>query len=398
MARFLFVVPPLAGHVNPTISVGRVLERRGHEVAWCGLPGLVEQLLPEDACFLPAGSVGASEHAAVQRQRSRTLRAAAAFKFLWESVLVPLAEVMVDGVDAAAATWAPDVVVVDQQTLAGPIVARRRGLRWVTSATTSAELVDPLGPIPRAKEWVEEQVTRLQDAVGVPVDRRATAAELRFSPDLVLVFSTLRLVGALGGDTFPDTYAFVGPSISDRPEPMPFPWQWLDHDVPRVLVTLGTVNTDAGGRFYRATVEALAGEPLQAVLVAPPALFAPGTLPANVIVHERVPQLALLRHMDAVVCHGGHNTVCETLAHGLPLVLAPIRDDQPMVAEQVVQAGAGVRVRFGRATAGDLRKAVRDVLDEAAYRRAAHDIRRSFDAAGGAPAAADRLESLACAD
>ena len=399
MGRFLFVVPPLAGHVNPTISVGRVLERRGHEVAWCGLPGLVEQLLPEDACFLAAGSTGAGEHAAELRAQSRTLRGAAAFRFLWESVLVPLAAAMVDGVDAAAATWAPDVVVVDQQTLAGPLVARRRGLRWATSATTSVELVDALAPIPRAKEWVEEQVTRLQDALGVPAAEQASAAELRFSPHLVLVFSTLRLVGEPdGGDSFPDTFAFVGPSISDRPEPIHFPWHWLDHDVPRVLVTLGTVNTDAGERLYRATVEALGDEPLQAVLVAPPALFDDETLPANVVVRGRVPQLALLRHMDAVVCHGGHNTVCEALAHDLPLVLAPIRDDQPVVAEQVVQAGAGVRVRFGRATAGDLRKAVRDVLDEAEYRRAAHDIRRSFDAAGGAPAAADRLESLACAD
>ena len=43
------------------------------------------------------------------------------------------------------------------------------------------------------------------------------------------------------------------------------------------------------------------------------------------------------------VTHGGHNTVCEALAHGLPLVVAPIRDDQPTVAAQVVQAGAGVR-------------------------------------------------------
>jgi MGT family glycosyltransferase len=400
VGRFLFVVPPLAGHVNPTISVGRVLERRGHEVAWCGLPGLVEQLLPEDACFLPAGSPGADAHAAELRRRSGTLRAAAAFKFLWEGVLVPLAETMVDGVDAAVDGWAPDVVVVDQQTLAGAIVARRRGRRWATSATTSAELVDALAPIPRAKEWVEEQVDGLQAAVGVPADRRATAAELRFSPDLVLVFSTTRLAGeaAASATGRRDTLAFVGPSISDRPEPIPFPWQWLDHDVPRVLVTLGTVNTDAGERFYRATVDALADERLQAVVVAPPALFAGGDLPDNVAVRERVPQLSLLRHMDAVVCHSGHNTVCEALAHGLPLVLAPIRDDQPVVAEQVVQAGAGVRVRFGRVTPGDLRKAVRDVLDEADYRRAAHDIRRSFDAAGGAPAAASRLESLACAD
>ena len=36
MSRFLFVVPPLAGHVNPTISVARRLEARGHQVAMVG--------------------------------------------------------------------------------------------------------------------------------------------------------------------------------------------------------------------------------------------------------------------------------------------------------------------------------------------------------------------------
>ena len=49
MARFLFVVPPLVGHVNPTNSVGRELERAGHEVAWVGHPGTVRKRLPEGA-------------------------------------------------------------------------------------------------------------------------------------------------------------------------------------------------------------------------------------------------------------------------------------------------------------------------------------------------------------
>jgi UDP:flavonoid glycosyltransferase YjiC (YdhE family) len=98
--------------------------------------------------------------------------------------------------------------------------------------------------------------------------------------------------------------------------------------------------------------------------------------------------------MDAVVTHGGHNTVCESLAHGLPLVLAPIRDDQPIVADQVVRAGAGVRVRFGRVRAPELRDAVHDVLEDARYRDAAAVIQRSFEDAGGAVAAADAIDGL----
>mgnify|MGYP000904970767 CR=1 FL=1 len=55
MGRFLFVVPPLTGHVNPTLPVAAELVRRGHEVAWTGLPGRTELLLPEGARFFSVG-------------------------------------------------------------------------------------------------------------------------------------------------------------------------------------------------------------------------------------------------------------------------------------------------------------------------------------------------------
>jgi MGT family glycosyltransferase len=384
---FLFVVPPLAGHVNPTISVGRELMRRGHDVAWTGLPGAVDPLLPRDAMFLPCGSHEAMGHIDDLRDRSQGLRSAAAFKFLWESVLIPLAHAMHDGIEEAVEQWQPDVMIVDQQTLAGSAVAIRQGLPWATSATTTAELVDALAGLPRAEEWVEEQVAGFLETVGLTED--AEPGDLRCSDDLVLVFSTRRLVGE--HRSYPPHFAFVGPSISDRPESDLFPWDWLEPDLPHVLVSLGTLNTAAGSRFFAVAAEALAGEHLRAIFVAPPEAVPPAS---NLLVRRRVPQLALMKRLDAVVTHGGHNTVCEALAHGLPLVLAPIRDDQPIVAEQVVQAGAGIRVRFGRVLPGELSKTVRSVLDEPGYRLAAGEIRRSFDAAGGAPAAASRLEAL----
>jgi UDP:flavonoid glycosyltransferase YjiC (YdhE family) len=99
-------------------------------------------------------------------------------------------------------------------------------------------------------------------------------------------------------------------------------------------------------------------------------------------------------HLDAVVTHGGHNTVCEALAHGLPLVVAPIRDDQPTVAAQVVAAGAGVRLTYSRARAADIRSALESVLDEPEYGLAAELVRESFLAAGGAATAADLLEKV----
>jgi MGT family glycosyltransferase len=159
-------------------------------------------------------------------------------------------------------------------------------------------------------------------------------------------------------------------------------------------VSLGTLNGAAGHRFFMTVVDALAdlGDEVQAVLVAPPGVVEDP--PPHILVTDHVPQLALLPRLSAVVSHAGHNTVCETLAHGLPLVVAPIRDDQPIIAQQVVDAGAGIRVRFGRVRPAELRDALRTVLDDPSYSSAARRVRDSFTAAGGATTAADHLEKL----
>ncbi|MFE1409656.1 glycosyltransferase [Streptomyces sp. NPDC058746] len=390
--RVLFTVPPLAGHVNPTVAVGAELAARGHEVAWTGPAPALAALLPARARILPAGEEDEGHETggayAALHERWRDLRGVGALRFLWEEALVPLARAMVPGVTRAVQAFEPDLLVADQQALAGPLVARRFGLPWATSASTSAELTRPFADFPKVGEWVAGQIGGLLAEFGAGGEDW----DPRFSERLVLVFSTPELVGSAAG--FPSHFAFVGPAFGARPAPPGFPWQRLDPARKRVLVSLGTLNQEAGGRFYRSVLgaaERLAGE-AQLVLAAPASLI--GDPPGHLLLQERVPQLELLPHLDAVVCHGGHNTVCESLAHGLPLVVAPIRDDQPIVARQVVEAGAGVRVRFGRTRAEELRDALTAVLDDPGPRRAARRIQASFAAAGGAAAAADRLEKL----
>ncbi|MBT2403177.1 MULTISPECIES: glycosyltransferase [unclassified Streptomyces] len=385
--RVLFTVPPLAGHVNPTAAVGAELAARGHEVAWAGPAGALARLLPAHARILAAGEEAGGGYAALH-ERWRDLRGVGALRFLWEEALVPLARAMVPGVTDAVRVFAPDLLVADQQALAGPVVAHRLGIPWATSASTSAELTRPFADFPKVGEWVAGQIAGLLSVFGAD----AEAWDPRFSERLVLVFSTPELVGA--AEDFPPHYAFVGPAFGARPAGPGFPWHRLDPERRRVLVSLGTLNQEAGGRFYASVLgaaERLSGD-VQLVLAAPSSLLGP--VPGNVLVQESVPQLELLPHLDAVVSHGGHNTVCEALAYGLPLVVAPIRDDQPIVARQVVEAGAGVRVRFGRTRAEELRDALTAVLDDPGPRRAARRIQASFAAAGGAAAAADRLEKL----
>nr|WP_241720732.1 nucleotide disphospho-sugar-binding domain-containing protein [Streptomyces lydicus] len=418
--RVLFAVPPLAGHVNPTIAVAAELTARGHRVAWTGPATALATLLPAGSLLYPAGDRSGGDGIDVLHGRWRDLRGIAALRFLWADVLLPLARAMLPGVHAAVEDFAPDVLVADQQALAGPLVARRHGLPWATSATTTAEFTRPFDGVPKVGEWVAQRIAALLAECGAP-----SGWDPRFSPHLVLVFSTPALLGDGGpsgaetggpsgaearpyapaagradaasgpaGRRYPPHYAFVGPAFGSRPSPGDFPWHRLDPGRARVLVSLGTLNREAGARFYPAVLHAAdaLADRAQLILAAPADLA--GSIPHHVIHQEYVPQLALLPHLDAVLCHGGHNTVCEALAYGLPLVVAPVRDDQPIVAGQVTGAGAGVRVRFGRARADELHQALAAVLDDPAHRRAARRIQASFAAAGGARTAADRLEKL----
>ncbi|MBO3676045.1 glycosyltransferase [Streptomyces sp. NEAU-YJ-81] len=387
--RFLFVVPPLVGHVNPTLGVAAELTARGHQVAWAGMPEVVGRLTGQGATVYRCAGPVLGEGGA---GRPPDVRGPAALRFLWERFLVPLAEAMAPGVAKAIEEFRPDVVIADQQTVAGGLVAERLGVRWATSATTSAEFTGALDGLPKIGAWLDGQMDEVRGRIGDP----ESTADPRFSPDLVLAFTTEELAGrpARAGDRI----RYVGPSIAERPATTDFPWEWLDPARLAVLVTLGTANTDAGARFLtecREAVRARAGR-FQTVIVDPEGVLTPdGPDDEDVLVRRYVPQLPLLERVSAVVCHAGHNTVCETLWHGVPLVVAPIRDDQPVVAAQVVDAGAGVRVRFGRARAAGLGEALDTVLYEPGYRIAAERVGASFRAAGGAVAAAGHLEALA---
>lgn len=157
-------------------------------------------------------------------------------------------------------------------------------------------------------------------------------------------------------------------------------------------MTLGVANTDVGARFLGGCLAAILErtDRLQAVIVDPGRELGADTHDKDVFV------LPLGPSTPAPGTGGRGNLprrsqhLCEALWHGVPLVVAPIRDDQPVVAGpgQVTDAGAGVSVRFGRVTAGRLGTALDAVLHDPAHRAAADRIRTAFRAVGGSGAAA----------
>ena len=376
--RFLFILPPFAGHVVPAAAVGGELIRRGHEVAWATYP-IVDELLPAGGERHLFSSAFAPDDFLHAREASGG-RWMAGLKAFWTDVMMPLTREMLPQAERAIEEVRPDVVVVDQQALGGALAARRAGVPWATSAATFA-WASGVQSFPAVQAWVDAQLEALQREAGLDV-----VAEPDLSTDLALAYTTEELSGCHGRGL---PFRYVGAPIDSREERDDFPWERLD-DRKKVFVSLGTVSYYRGRDFLRMVAEAF-DESLQVIVAAPEELLPDP--PSNFIVRAWVPQLALLRRVDAVLCNAGFSTVGEALALGVPVIAAPIAYDSSIVAERVVAAGAGVRVRFYRCTSSDLGKAADLVLHEPSYRAAAAVLADANRRAGGAGAAADALES-----
>lgn len=376
MSRFLIVTLPLTGHAHRAMTVADQLSARGHEVAWCGPKSFFLPLLGPDTILYPTGT---------RLFREQAGHGIAALKSLWQQYLIPIARFMLPAVERAVLAYQPDLVMVDQHALAGALVAHQHGLPWATLATGAMELTRPLAALPRVDGWVRAQVAATCREAGTA----DAGFDPLFSPHLVIAFTTPALTGQ---QPFPGHFALVGAAMHERPGD--FAWEWLDPARRKIVVTVGTLATALAAEFYQRAAAAVAplAPTVQAIIIGPPDLLPDP--PDNVLVVPSVPMLALLPRLDAVISHSGMNTVSETLAHGLPLVLAPIRHDQPVVASQVVRAGAGIRVPFSRVRPGQLREALVTILDDPSYRRAAERIGNSLTTAGGPSAAAAHLEHL----
>jgi UDP:flavonoid glycosyltransferase YjiC (YdhE family) len=386
VTRILFTVPPLTGHLNPALAVAELLGAQGHTVAWAVHARQIGGKLPPRAWVYPLDFAETDDGDGA----APPVRGPESVRLFFEDYAMPMAAGALRPLEAIARDFRPDVMVVDHQMAAGALVARKLGLPWVSLVTTSASIQRMT---PALDAWLAEHYLNLQRPYLPP---ELIVERPDFSPHRVIVFS----VEALIGDAHPRVeapYAFVGPTQGHGRRPVDFPWDWLRPDRRKLLVTLGTVSRDRDTRFFEVIMAALAGMPqVQAVMVAPAQLAAQA--PENVLVRDFVPQLELLEQVDGVICHAGHNTVCEALTHGLPLIVAPIRDDQPVIARQVIDAGAGLFMRHGKVTSATARGTIESLLGTPALAERARALGQSLRAAPGAAGAAALIGDLAAAD
>lgn len=390
-SRFLFIVPPLTGHVNPTLGLGTELLNKGHEVAWISFDPQLEKRIPDGGTFLLLeADISEEDKERIKTEMlelgKKTVYGLDSLKFLYDEVLVPMNAGMLDGIKKLIDSYKPDIIINDHQIFAAPVAAIQKGIPYVTSVTAPAA-IKVNDTLPMVHVWEGEQIIKFQKSVGVDDDKRLDCSSL-----LTIVYTSKKLFGEA---ELPDHYKFIGPVINRGDFPDDFDWKTFQsmNDRPRILVTIGTTfDHSVKQQFLKKVTEAFENEKIGVVIVSDPELFE--YIPDNFIVCKRIPQLKLIPHMDAVVCHGGHNTVCETLSFAKPLVVLPIAYDQSYVAGTVVSSGSGIRLNFNRFKAQHLQDAVNEVLNDHKYTENAKTVQKSFEEAGGVAKVVELLENI----
>jgi MGT family glycosyltransferase len=113
---------------------------------------------------------------------------------------------------------------------------------------------------------------------------------------------------------------------------------------------------------------------------------------------ELVPQPALLPLVDAVITHGGNNTVTECLHVGKPMVLLPLFWDQYDNAQRMHELGLGVRLPTFTFEDGELGAAIDGLVADDALTERLKGISRRLQDSPGTEKAADCIDGVRGSD
>jgi UDP:flavonoid glycosyltransferase YjiC (YdhE family) len=122
-----------------------------------------------------------------------------------------------------------------------------------------------------------------------------------------------------------------------------------------------------------------------------------GTIPAGVLVRERVAQDDVLPHCDAVVCSGHPTAVLGALAHGLPLLVVHSGSGTEETGVACRRAGAALAMSTSEADDASFDAALDAIAGDPAYRAGAEHLRDAFARYAGADAVCDELDAFAAA-
>lgn len=374
------------GHFHPLVPLARASEAAGHAVAFAcprSLGPMVEHV------GFPAFAAGRDddadpEVAAVMARVYSSPPGPELTRFFATHVLAGVnARMMVRDLVPICSLWEPDLIVRESTEFGGAVVAEHLGIPHAGVKIGFFYGMDNIGLYYGIEGWKE--------AMGAQLDRARTLVGLPPDPELEMLYRYLHL-------------SFTPPRFNDPAIPAPrtlhtLRFQPFDQSGgetlpawveglpqrPTVYATLGTEMNKVPGIYPRVLQTIIAGlrdRDLNLIVTVgrdqdPAAL---GPQPPNVRVERYIPQSLVLPHCDLLLSHGGHNTVLEGVANGLPQVLLPIVADQPDNARRCVALGLGRTLDLATLSPEAVSDVVDVVLGDGRYRDHARQLRGEMEA------------------
>ncbi len=410
MIHFGAVCPPGTSHVTGMTAIGRELRRRGHRFTVFNIPDVESLAFSEDVEFCPLGvasnPIGSFREFSEKLSRLKGLQA---LRFGLATAVAEIEMILRDAPDAMRSRRI-SALLVDQGQPAGSTLAEYLGIPFVTicnaiAAVPDASVPPTVVPWQCGDHWLERLRNRAAYAgldIGfAPMLRAINRSRKRwgFKP-LGSLYDSRSPWAEISQQTadfdfpnrsLPKQFHYVGLLCRSGSARVPFPFDRLDGR-PLVYATLGTVYSHAGGLLRNLAVACRDLDVQLAITLGGKGdLSGYSDLPGQPIVVQNAPQLAVLKRAAVTFCHGGNNTVLESLAAGVPVLVMPFFGDQFGSGARLVRCGAG-NVAPSRPSRDQLYRLLKPMLNTPRYRERAQAMGQSIERAGGERRAADIIE------
>ena len=408
--RILIASTPMTGHLNPLLTIGRLLIAEGHEVVGLTGSALRERIEGIGAQFqpLPAGAdLDLRDILSVVPELKDIAPGLEWLRVAIERLFVDTVPVQHKGLQQVLRDFPAEIVIGDDMffgvlpMLLGPrskrppiVLCGISILHWrredgaphflgLPPATTQAQL-NEYAAISQEHDGVVNQ----------PLARRLNRSlkDLGVGPlSMTLYDSVVELADAYMQMTvtsfefprdIPPSVHFIGalPIIPNQ-APLPAWAHELDGSRKVVLVTQGTLANHNFGLLIAPTLAALANEPDLLVVVTAggrPIDAIPGPIPGNARLASYLPFEWMLPKVNVLVTNGGYGSVNQVMSFGIPLVTAGLTEDKADVNARVAWSGVGIDLATNEPTPQALRDAIRTVLDKPNYRSRASLMADAF--------------------
>ena len=389
MSHYAIIAPPLYSHVRALEALGQQLIARGHHITFFQQADARALLSDARIGFYAVGEL-THPPGSLARTLNVTAHPFGPGLFRLINDLASTTDMLCRELPAALERCAVDGVIVDQMEPAGGLVAEALGLPFVSVACALPVNRDETIPLPvmpflystsarsqkryaastRIHDWL---MRRQGDVIAFHARRFGLTARRGLHECLSPLAQISQTIDAFDFPRhLPACFHAVGPL---RPAQATAIDAQEAPDEPLIFASLGTLQ----GHRYRLfhTIAAACRQSNVRLLIAH----------CGGLNTRQAAKLAA----QAVVTHGGLNTVMDAIASGTPVLAIPLAFDQPGVAARIEYSGIGRRAsRF--ACSRSLADKLGDLLSDPRYRQRLTAMQPALQQAGGASLAARIVE------